>query len=158
MSSNTRRDPQGYVLVTAALIGSLAMLLAAGLNGLGLIASADQLINAAMRNALPATNAAGFPKALPAWALWTGTVVVAYGLTLAMLAVPGTWRRVVLWLSLLLLVAGWAPVLALASHAPNLSAPLIAGLWSGVCSLVYACSHHMPCERVPGENPAATRL
>ena len=149
MSFNNRREPPGHVLATAATIGSLAMLLAAGLTALGLVARTDELITAAVGNALHAATTTGFPKTLPAWGLWTGTAVVAYGLTFAMLTVPGTWRRVVLWVSLLLLVAGWAPVLGLASHAPNLSAPLIAGLWSGVCSLVYARSHQMPCDRLP---------
>lgn len=144
MSSITRREPQGNVLVTAVLIGSLAVLLAAGLTWLGLIARADALLAAQLREALQAT---GFPKSLPDWGLWLATAVVAYGLALAMLAVPGTWRRVVLWVSLLLLIAGWAPVLALASHAPNISAPFVATLWAGACALVYARSRQLPCER-----------
>jgi hypothetical protein len=144
MSSITRREPQGNVWVTAVLIGSLAVLLAGGLTWLGLIARADALIAAQLRESLQAT---GFPKSLPDWSLWLGTAVVAYGLALAMLTVPGTWRRVVLWVSLLLLIAGWAPVLALASHAPNISAPFIATLWAGGCALVYARSRQLPCER-----------
>lgn len=143
MSSNIRREPQGQVLVTAALIGSLALLLAGGLNLLGLLSRLDGLIAAGLGGTL---QASGFPKALPGWGLWLGTAVIAYGLSLVLLAVPGTWRRLVLWLSLLLLIAGWAPVLALASHAPTIAAPLVAGLWSGACSLVYARSRHLPCD------------
>ncbi len=146
MSSITRREPQGNVWVTAVLIGSLAVLLAAGLHWLGLIARADALLAAGLCDALQAT---GFPKSLPAWSHWLATAVVAYGLTLTMLAVPGTWRRVVLWVSLLLLVAGWAPVLALASHAPTIAAPFVAALWAGACALVYAGSRQLPCERPP---------
>jgi hypothetical protein len=155
MNSNTRREPQGNVLVTAALIGSLAMLLAAGLNLLGLIARLDGLLAAGLRQGMLAADATGFPKVLPAWGLWIGTAVVAYGLSVAMLAVPGTWRRLVLWVSLLLLVAGWAPVLALASHAPTVAAPLIACLWSGGCALVFAGSRQLPCERMPTASPPA---
>ena len=153
MSSTTRRDPQGHVLTTAALIGSLAMVLAAGLNALGLVARTDALIAAGLRTALQAPSLTEFSKTLPDWGLWGGTAVVAYGLTFAMLAVPGSWRRAVLWVSLLLLVAGWAPVLVLASHAPNISAPLIAGLWSGLCSWIYARSRQLPCERVLAAAP-----
>jgi hypothetical protein len=146
MSSTTRREPQGNVLVTAVLIGSLAVLLAGGLTWLGLIARADALIATRLRESLQAT---GFPKSLPGWSLWLGTAVVAYGLALAMLTVPGTWRRVVLWVSLLMLIAGWAPVLALASHAANIAAPFIAAVWAGACALVYASSRQLPCEQQP---------
>jgi hypothetical protein len=153
MSSTTRRNLQGHVLVTAALIGSLAMVLAAGLNALGLIARTDALIAAGLRTASQAPGLTDFSKTLPDWGLWGGTAVVAYGLTFAMLSVPGSWRRMVLWVSLLLLVAGWAPVLVLASHAPNISAPFVAGLWSGLCSWIYARSRQLPCERALAAAP-----
>jgi hypothetical protein len=152
MSSNTRREPQGNVLVTAVLIGSLAMLLAGGLNLLGLIARVDGLLTAGLRHGL---QTGGFAKALPEWGLWSATAVVAYGLTLAMLSVPGTWRRLVLWVSLLVLLAGWAPVLALASHAPTITAPLVACVWSGGCALIYARAPHPSGDRPPASRPPA---
>ena len=83
---------------------------------------------------------------MPAWGLWLGTALIAYGLALAMLGVPGTWRRLVLWFTTLVLVVVWAPVLGLAAHAPEIAAPLIAGLWSGACALLYVHSHRMPCD------------
>lgn len=152
MSSNTRRESQGQVLVTAALIGSLAMLLAAGLSWLGVIARVDGLLISGLRSGLQTTD---FTKSLPDWGLWVGTAAVAYGLAFTMLAVPGTWRRLVLWLSLLLLVAGWAPVLALASHAPTLATPFIAAVWSGGCALVYGRSRQMACDPLAVAEPPA---
>jgi hypothetical protein len=144
MSSNHLRYSPGHVLTTAAFIGSLALVLAAGLAALGLTGQADAAIAGFLSQALQQDGA--FPKALPAWALWLGTALFAYGLALAMLGVSGTWRRLVLWLSTLGLVAAWAPVLALAAHAPAIAAPWIASAWSGACVLVYARSHRVPCE------------
>jgi hypothetical protein len=63
-----------------------------------------------------------------------------------MLATPGGWRRFVLWITSVVLVSAWAPVLSLAAHAPEISAPWIAAVWSGVCALVYTANHRMPCE------------
>jgi len=148
MRSNQPRYSPGHVLVTAAFIGSLALVLAAGLEALGLTDRADAAISICLSRAIQPEGAAAFPKALPAWALWLGTGLIAYGLALAMLGVPGTWRRLVLWFTTLGLVAAWAPVLGLAAHAPEIAAPLIAAVWSGACALVYTHSHRMPCDEV----------
>ncbi|MCX6873451.1 MAG: hypothetical protein NTW21_06535 [Verrucomicrobia bacterium] len=150
MSSNHPRYAQGHVLVTAAFIGSLALVLAAGLGALGLTAQADAAFAGALCRVLQQDGGTGFQKSLPAWGLWLGAALLAYGLALAMLSVPGTWRRLVLWLTTVLVLAAWAPVLALAAHAPELATPLIAALWSGACSLVYVRSHRMPCDAEPG--------
>jgi hypothetical protein len=83
---------------------------------------------------------------LPEWAVWLAVVLLAFGLTFAILNVAGTWRRVVLWITTMALVAAWAPVLSLAARAPDVAAPLIAVIWSGVCALVYAGNHRMPCD------------
>jgi hypothetical protein len=149
MSSNQARHAQGQVLVTAAFIGSLAMALAAGLKTLGLTDQANAAITGLMCQALQPGAPPAFAKALPPWQVWLGTALAAYGLALAMLGVPGTWRRLVLWTTTLLLVAAWAPVLALAAHAPEVAAPFTAALWAGVCTLVYTHSHRMPCDQPP---------
>ncbi|NJM38608.1 MAG: hypothetical protein HC845_12510 [Akkermansiaceae bacterium] len=73
-------------------------------------------------------------------------MIFSFGLTLAIFHVPGTWRRVVLWLTTLFLISTWAPVLALASHEPEIATPWIAVLWSGVCALIYTIKHQMPCD------------
>jgi len=149
MRSNQLRYSPGHFLVTAVFIGSLALVLAAGLGALGLTERADAAIASFLGRSIQPEGAAAFPKALPAWGLWLGTALVAYGLALAMLGVTGTWRRLVLWFTTLGLVASWAPVLGLAAHAPEIAAPLIAALWSGTCALVYTHSHRMPCDGAP---------
>ena len=67
-----------------------------------------------------------FPKALPEWSVWLATVIFAFWLAFAILSVAGTWRRVVLWITALVLIAGWAPVLSLAARSPDIGAPFIA--------------------------------
>ena len=146
MSSNIRREPEGQVLTTAALTGSLAMLLAVGLETIGVTTRIDATLARTLAAALGATHHP-FPQALPESVHWLGTAAAAYGTSLMMLAVPGTWRRVLLWCGTLTLIAGWAPVLALASRPPEIATATVACLWSGLCSLVYARSRQMPCER-----------
>ncbi|KAB2641263.1 MAG: hypothetical protein DVB26_05235, partial [Verrucomicrobia bacterium] len=140
MPSSPFHHTPGHVLATTAFIGSLALVLAAGLAALGLTDMADAAVADWVRRAIQAEASAGFPRALPASTLWLATALLSYALAFAMLAVPGTWRRLVLWLTTLGLVAAWAPVLGLAAHAPQLAVPLLATLWAGGCTLVYTHS------------------
>lgn len=131
----------------ATAIGFLSTLLVAGLGVLGILDQANLMIS----NIVSQGKWMDFPKAVPQWAQWLVTVLFAFGLSFAILNIPGTWRRVMVWLTALLVVAGWAPVLGLAAHAPEIAAPLIATLWSGVCALVYAGNHQMPCDPTPAD-------
>jgi hypothetical protein len=86
----------------------------------------------------------GATKVLPLWAVWLAAGAGAFGLSAAILWVPANWRRGILLISALVVVAGWAPVLALASYRPDVAVPLLATFWAGLCALVYASRHHMP--------------
>lgn len=141
--------PEGHVLVPAAAIGALSILLAVGLDVLRILEPMDRMISKLVSQGAVQS----FPKSLPVWSVWLVTVVLAFGLSFAILSVGGTWRRLVLWLTALVLVAGWAPVLALAAHFPDIGAPFVVTLWSGVCAVVYAGSHRMPSDETP-EKPA----
>ena len=121
------------------------MVLAVGLAALGFLDRLNGLAAALVSRG----GREGFPKQLPEWAIWLATVALAFGLAFAILSTPGLWRRVLLWVAALVLVAAWAPVLSLAAHAPAVGGPWVATLWSGVCALVYATRHHMACD--PGE-------
>lgn len=144
--------PSGHVLVPAAAIGGLSMVLAAGLKMLGILDRA----NTGIAGLVSRGGAEHFPKHLPGWIIWIAAGLFAFGLAAAILGTPGQWRRAVLWITASVLVAAWAPVLSLASHAPDIAAPWIATLWSGVCSIVYAANHRMPCDR-PISSPHETR-
>lgn len=142
MNKRSHPHPVGHVLVPAAAIGALSILLAVGLSALGILDRVDLVVS----HLVSRGKAEGFPKSLPEWSVWLATVIFAFGLSFAMLNVAGTWRRAVLWITSVVLVASWAPVLSLAAHAPDIGAPFIATLWSGICALVYASKHRMPCD------------
>jgi hypothetical protein len=140
--------PAGHVPVPAAAIGGLSMLLAAGLGLLGFL---DRM-NAGIAAIVSRGGAEKFPKHVPAWSVWLVAALFAFGLAYAVLSTPGHWRRVLLWISAVVLMAAWAPVLSLAAHAPDIAPPWIATVWSGVCSLVYATNHRMPCDQNSSSN------
>lgn len=137
--------PAGHPLVAAATIGGLSMVLAVGLDLLGFL---DRL-NAGIAQLVAFNGATTFPQHLPEWSIWLATAVFGFGLASAILGSPGHGHRLILWITALVLVAAWAPVLSLAARAPDIAAPWIATLWSGVCALVYAAKHHMACDDNP---------
>ena len=122
------------------------MLLAAGLELLGILPRMNALITGWVSR----DGAETFPKTLPDTWVWLAATVFAFGVAAAILGTPGQLRRGLLWLSAVMLVAAWAPVLSLASHAPEIAAPCVATVWSGVCALVYASRHEMPVDHPEG--------
>lgn len=147
LTSNSR--PAGHVLAPALAIGGLSTLLGVGLSLLGALDRA----NFAIAGFVSQDQAAAYPKVLPQWSLWFATVLIAFALSFSILSVAGAWRRWVPWISAVVLTAGWAPVLSLAAQAPEIAAPLVAALWSGACSIVYAGKHLMPCDEI-SETPS----
>jgi hypothetical protein len=140
----TQPSPAGHVLVPASAIGSLSILLVVGLGALGMLGR----VNLAVAQMVGQEEFPSFPKALPEWFVWLVTVASAFSLSFAILNIPGTWRRLVIWITALVLTAGWAPALGLSAHAPAIAAPFIAVLWSGVCAVVYASKHRMPVDEI----------
>jgi len=141
--------PTGHVLVPAAAIGGLSIILAAGLKLLEIL----EQLNSVIARLVSQGSAKNFPKHLLEFTVWAVTGFFAFGLAAAILGTPSLWRRLVLWITSLVLIAAWAPVLSLAAHAPDISAPWIATLWSGVCAIVYAANHRMPCDENPDSHP-----
>ncbi len=135
--------PLGHGLAAALAIGALSVILAAGLEVLGML----EAINAGVSKALGAGK--DFPKQLPIWAIWLAVVFFSFGTSFALLGIPSTWQRILLWLSAVAVVAGWAPALALAAHSPEIAVVLVATIWSGVCALVYAGRHRMASDDSP---------
>lgn len=141
--------PAGHVLRPAAAIGVLSLGLAAGLELLGVLAR----VNDGIARIVSRGGAERFPRHLPDGAAWLAAALFSFGLAAAMLGTPGPLRRLALWLSAVVLVAAWAPVLSLAAHTPEIAAPWIATLWSGVCAMVYTSRHRMPCEEPFSASP-----
>lgn len=139
----------GYVLVPGAAIGSMSLILAAGLDLLGFLEHADRVIAGFVSR----NGAEKFSKELPEAVIWITTWVFAFGVAWAVLAVPGHARRWLLCFSTLFMVLAWAPVLSLAAHRPDVAAPFIATLWSGLCAMFYTIKHRMPGDESSNKNP-----
>ena len=144
--NNARRE--GHVLVPGAAIGSMSLILAAGLELLGFL----ERINQAIAGFVSRGGAEKFSKHLPEAVTWVAAWIFAFGLAWAVLAVAGHARRLFLCFATLFMVLAWAPVLSLAAHRPDVAAPFIAALWSGLCGIFYTMNH-----RMPGDESQTTR-
>jgi hypothetical protein len=134
--------PACHVILPVAAIGGLSMVMAVGLEFLGVLLR----MNAMIARLVSRGDAEAFPIALPVWWVWLAATVFALGTAAAILGTPGKLRRWLLWLSAIILVAAWAPVLSLAARNPEIAAPLVATVWSGICALVYVSRHDMPAD------------
>lgn len=134
--------PVGHVILPAVAIGGLSMVLVAGLELLGVLMETNSVIARLVSRG----GAEVFPKTLPIWSIWLTTAVFAFGIATMVLGTPGQLRRGLLWLSAVALVLAWAPILSLAAHAPDIAAPCVTTIWSGICALVYASRHDMPAD------------
>jgi hypothetical protein len=141
--------PSGHVRQAVATIGSMSLVLAAGLELTGGLGRMNEL---AFR-LVAAGGVDSFPKRLPDWSLWLAAVLAAYGMVAALLLTSGGARRILLWLSAVAVVTAWAPVLGLAARYPAIAAPWVAVVWSGACALFYASRHRMPCDDIPRDEP-----
>lgn len=144
---DTKSQSTGGVAAAVTAITALSMLLVAGLAATGWI----ERIDARVAEWVSRGGREGYGKVLPVWVPWGAAVCGAAGLSVAILGTVRGWRWPVLWVGALAVVAGWAPVLSLASHAPEISAPWIACFWSGLCAMVHASRHRMPCDPRPEE-------
>lgn len=135
------KQTEGHVLVPLLAIGAMAMVLAAGFGFTGLTERADGWI------AKTLSPSGGEMGGIPVWAVWVAAAVGAFGLPAAILTVPGSWRRIVLLVSAVVVMAAWAPVLVVAAREPVVAVPLLATFWAGLCAYVYAQRHHMAVDR-----------
>ena len=126
----------------------MSLVLAAGLELTGGLARVNDL----SARLVSSGGLKAFPMRLPDWSMWLAAVVAAYGMTAALLLVSGGARRILLWLTALLLMTAWAPVLGLAARYPAVAAPWVAVAWSGACAVFYASRHRMPCDEIPRDD------
>ena len=137
---NTPTPTPGHVFAPSLWIGTMSLLLVVSMDTLG-------FWNSWNATATEWTSRLGDGmREVPSAILLMMTALIAYAAPLLMLSSPHWWRRLVLWVSLTALTAGWLPVLALASWKLPPSMPLIALFWSGLCSFIYALRHRLPCE------------
>jgi len=128
--------------MAVVLIGAMSLALAAGLEWIGALAR----FNAIAARFASHGGTGSFSKELSGWLIWLAASLAAFGMAAAILQTPGMFRRVLLWLTAVVLVTAWAPVLGLAARQPAIAAPWIATVWAGVCAVFYASRHRMPCD------------
>ena len=130
--------PPGHVPIPVILTGSMGLALAGGMHVLGLLEPLDHAFAS-----LVSPDADALAPAVSNPVLWIATAAVSYGLALVVLEIPGTWRRAVIWISTMVVIAAWLPVAAIAHKHAAVAAPLIAAAWAGLCTIIYAARHHM---------------
>ena len=134
--------------LAAFAAGAMALALAFGFDLLHLM----DRINPIFAKAFSPKGMGGTLLPLNPWILWVGTAALAFSLPAIILHIPGTWRRMVVWVGLLLLTLSWAPVLILASLTPDIGVAVVAVLWSGVCAMFYSANHILPVDASAGKN------
>ena len=134
----------GHPLTVAAVVGSFALAVGLLMRASGVLRGAEEGIHARYL-------AAGFPigesSAQPWWGLLVLGVVV-FGLALLLLEVPGTGRRALLALTVLVLMGAASPVMALWGTYWSPLGTLVSGGWCAFCATLWARHHPMPCEVV----------
>jgi len=134
--------PRGTVALPAASIGVLSLTLATGFQALGLLGRIERgLLTVSAKLGLP-----GELVPLPREWSWSLAAALALVLPWLILQSPEHWRRLVLWATVLVLLLGWVPVMALAARWCPLAPSLVVVVWGGLCATIYAARHRMPCE------------
>lgn len=147
-SARSKTQPEAHVASATWIIAGMALAMALVLEAGGVLRHTDH----AIARIVSRGGAETFPNSLSPWLPWLAAALFVLGLTHAIFHTDGTAKRVMLWLTAMVLVGAWAPVLSLCAYKPTISAVWIATAWSGVCAIVYASRHHMPCDE-PSKKP-----
>lgn len=124
-------------------IGGMSLVLAAALELLGFSKKLDALVS----HWISGSGLEGEFRVLPDFSIWLWTAPLAFGLAAGMLGSRMNWRRTVLWVTTLFLTLAWIPALALAGYKADVTTPLLALVWCGLWSMIYATRHQEPGER-----------
>lgn len=140
MSGRTEPKPEPHPGVAGLAIACMGLVLALVLDRLGVLRSVDRSIGSWVQG----FGLDGDLRGLDPWMAWTWAMLMTVGLCQAVLHVRRAWRRMILIMGALVLTVSWIPILALAAIEPMVSGSLIALLWGGVGSLIYAQRHREP--------------
>lgn len=134
VAAQIKSQPAHHLMMSSLAIGGLSLVLVAGLDLLGVMSRLNQVVVGWGSRGGHETFAAH----LPSWWVWLGTVILSFGTAVCVSGIVGWVRRMMWWVTAMVVVAGWAPVLSLAAHAPEIAAPWIATFWSGLCAMIHA--------------------
>jgi hypothetical protein len=140
--SKAAPKPPAHPGAAVLAIGGMSVVLAAVLEVLGFSRRFDGVVAGWMAG----SGLGGDFRVLPVVVPWLWTVPMGFGLAAAMLGSRLAWRRAVLWGSTLFLTLSWIPVLALAGFRAPVTMPLLALVWCGLWSMIYAARHQEPGE------------
>ncbi len=140
---SSQPKPPAHPGAAVLAIGGMSLVLAVALELLGFSGKLDGLVSIWISK----SGLAGEFRGLPAYAGWLWTAPLAFGLAAGMLGSRMNWRRGVLWVTTLVLTVAWVPVLALAGYKAAVTTPLLALVWCGLWSMIYATRHQEPGER-----------
>ena len=143
MSREDKTSDVPHIALAVFATGAMALGLAVGFEFIGLAGR----MNGFFAKIFQPMGMPLSARSLDPVALWLGTAVLAFALPSVMLNVPGAWRRIVIWLGAFLLTVSWGPVLILASYLPEIGVGVVAVVWSGFCSMVYASNHLLPVDK-----------
>jgi hypothetical protein len=135
--------PPAHPGAAVLAIGGMSLMLAVALELLGFSKKLDGLVTVWISSSGLGGEFRGLAGHLP----WLWTVPLVFGLAAGMLGSRLPWRRAVLWATTLFLTLGWVPVLALAGYKAAVTTPLLALVWCGLWSMIYATRHQEPGER-----------
>jgi hypothetical protein len=135
--------PPAHPGAAVLAIGGMSLVLAAALELLGFSKKLDALVS----HWISGSGLEGEFRVMPDYSIWIWTAPLAFGLASGMLGSRMNWRRTVLWVTTLFLTLAWIPVLALAGYKAAVTTPLLALVWCGLWSMIYATRHQEPGER-----------
>mgnify|MGYP001819991949 CR=1 FL=1 len=140
--SDSTAAVSGHPVYAAGVIGSFSLALVLLLEVLGVFSGAEVGLRDSYRDYGFLVDA---DASQPGWALWlTGGLI--YLLPWVLFEIPGTQRRLLVLVGVLVLLVLTSPVLALWLVYWNPASGLLALAWAGLCSLLWAKQHPMPCE------------
>lgn len=145
MSSNQHRQStaRGRVDGPALLCGAVGLIVAVVMFWVGLLGKGDLRILNLLHQPV---FRGGEPDILSTAALVVLTVLFCFGLAFALLDSPGTWRRVVLGFTVLVLVVAMVPTLAVWNVYFPPMMTLVGVFWTWFGSMIYVSHHQMPCD------------
>ncbi len=130
-----------HPLTVAAVVGSFAM-------AVGLVVRVSGISLVLERKILEGYLELGFPVSGSGQPWWAVLVLLAltYGIALMLLGVPGFLKRLLLFLSCLVLIASASPVVALWGLFWSPVVAILCFSWSAACAVLWARYHPMSSE------------
>ncbi|MFD2256322.1 hypothetical protein ACFSSA_06525 [Luteolibacter algae] len=147
MSKKWKNEEHPHLGLAIFATGVMSLALAAGLQYLGLVARLDR----ALASWFSPSSLGMMERGIHPLLLWCSTAFLAFGLAAVMLNIPGSWRRLLIWAMTVVLTFCWGPVLVLSAYKPEIGVAIIAIIWSGICSMVYAVNHILPVDKADNQ-------